>query len=112
IRKSLYRSCFFSEIIQFLNSNAVQVEDGRIPFCNRDNLAAIFLRQKFRGVVADVAETLKYNSLSFQARGELQLLQVFLVLKRLSNAELNSPSRGFTTPMYSALCHWLSRNAG
>src|SRR5262245_56903882 len=112
IGKILYRSRFFPEIVQFLNRNSVQVEHRGIPLGNGDDLAPIFLRQKFRSIIADVSETLDHDSLAFQTRRELQSFQIFGMLKCLSNAELNAAARGLATSMNAALRDGLSGNAG
>src|SRR5689334_14733443 len=58
-RKTLDGTMFLAPLIKFFDGQSVRVCDHAIPFADRDNLAAVFLRQKLRGVVADIAESLK-----------------------------------------------------
>src|SRR5215475_6872975 len=101
-RKVLDGPGVLPEVVQFLDIDAFGIVQRRVPFGDPDDLAAVFFRKKFGGVVTDVTEIRAGNvftgpdvSLPDQLRGKTpcDLLDLFfrVLLGIKADAAFGSP---------------------
>src|SRR5215475_5639800 len=79
---------FLSPLIEFLDMKAVRIADNAVPFADTDNLATVFFREEFCGVITNVSESLEHHRFSVETFGQSKRFEIVLVLKSFFDAEL------------------------